>query len=176
MHITGLQVEMDGRKQATMINVLFLCTGNSCRSIMAEALLQHYGKGRFRAFSAGSFPTGTVHPISLRTLQRHHIPALGFESKSWDAFKDLVELHIVITVCDNAAGEVCPIFPGAPVRAHWGAPDPAHFKGTPEATDAEFDRVYGILERRVRALVALPLETMGAAQRKQQLDSIGAIV
>jgi arsenate reductase len=143
-----------------MLNVLFLCTGNSCRSIMAEGLLKELGKGKFCSFSAGSFPTGKVHPMSLATLQRHGIPSLGFESKSWDVFQDLTELHIVITVCDNAADEVCPIFPGNPVKAHWGTPDPAHFKGTPAEIEAEFDRVYGILERRIKTLVALPVEKL----------------
>jgi arsenate reductase len=158
-----------------MKNVLFLCTGNSCRSIMAEGLLNHYGKGKFRAFSAGSFPTGKVHPMSLEMLKRHGMSAFGYESKSWDVFKNLHELDIVITVCDNAAGEVCPIFPGAPVKAHWGAPDPAHFEGTPEAVESEFDRVFAILERRVKALVALPVETMDKEELRQQLNAIGEL-
>ncbi len=143
-----------------MLNVLFLCTGNSCRSIMAEGLLKELGKGRFGSFSAGSFPIGKVHPVSLTTLQRHGISPLGYESKSWDIFKDCTEFHIVITVCNNAAGEVCPIFPGNPIKAHWGTPDPAHFQGAPEEIEAEFDRVYGILERRIKALVALPIEKL----------------
>lgn len=138
-----------------MKNVLFLCTGNSCRSIMAEGLLRHYGKGAYRAFSAGSFPTGKVHPLSLATLTRHGISPLGFESKSWDGFLGL-DLDLVITVCDNAAGETCPLFPGNPAKGHWSTPDPAHFKGTPEQIEAEFDRVFALLERRVKALAALP--------------------
>lgn len=158
-----------------MLNVLFLCTGNSCRSIMAEALLKEHGKGRFHSFSAGSNPTGQVHPMSLATLQRHKIPSSGFESKSWDAFIDKVELHIVITVCGNAASEVCPIFPGSPVKTHWGVPDPAHFKGTQLEIEAEFDRVYGMLERRVKALLALPVETMSNEQLKAKLDEIGQL-
>lgn len=159
-----------------MLNVLFLCTGNSCRSIMAEALLKHFGKGRFRAFSAGSFPTGKIHPLSLATLERHAIPSLGFESKSWDVFKDVrMELNVVITVCDNAVNETCPIFPGAPVKAHWGTPDPAHFKGTSQEIEAEFDRVFAILERRVKALVALPVETMDGATFISQLNAIGKL-
>jgi arsenate reductase (thioredoxin) len=155
-----------------MLNVLFLCTGNSCRSIMAEALLKQLGKRRFRAFSAGSFPTGKVHPMSLATLKRHGIEAFGFESKSWDGFRNLVELDIVITVCDNAAGEVCPIFPGSPVKAHWGVPDPAHYQGTPEQVEEEFDRVYGMLERRIRALLQLP-DGINPADFSQRLDEIG---
>jgi len=158
-----------------MKNVLFLCTGNSCRSIMAEGLLNHYGKGKFRAFSAGSFPTGKVHPASLETLKRHGMNALGYESKSWDVFKNLIDLDIVITVCDNAAGEVCPIFPGAPVKAHWGAPDPAHFRGTPEAVEAEFDHVFAILEQRVKAFLRLPLEQMDKEELRQKLNEIGGL-
>lgn len=139
---------------------------------MAEALLKELGKGKFRSFSAGSFPTGKVHPMSLATLQRHGIPALGYESKSWDVFKDLAELHMVITVCDNAAGEICPIFPGNPVKAHWGTPDPAHFQGTPAEIEAEFDRVYGIMERRIRALVALPVEKLRGDDLKNAIGQL----
>lgn len=156
-----------------MLNILFLCTGNSCRSIMAEGLLNHYGQGKFRAFSAGSFPTGKVHPASLATLARQGLKALGYESKSWDIFKNLVELNIVITVCDNAVGEQCPIFPGNPVKAHWGVPDPAHFQGTQAEVEAEFDSVFGILERRIKALVALPVMDGGELRRK--LNEIGEI-
>lgn len=158
-----------------MLNVLFLCTGNSCRSIMAEALLKELGKGRFRSFSAGSFPTGKVHPMSLATLQRHGFGALGYESKSWDVFKDLAELHIVITVCDNAAGEICPIFPGAPLKAHWGVPDPAHFQGTQAEIEAEFDRVFAMLKRRIEALVALPVEAFSGEALQQKLNAMGDI-
>jgi len=154
-----------------MLNVLFLCTGNSCRSIMAEGLLHHYGKGKFRAFSAGSFPSGKIHPMGLATLQRHGMSSLGYESKSWDVFRDLVDLDIVITVCDNAAGEVCPVFPGHPIKSHWGAPDPAHFHGTPAEIEAEFDRVFGILERRIKALAALPVDAITA----EELRGIGNI-
>ena len=156
-----------------MKNVLFLCTGNSCRSIMAEGILNHYGKGKFKAFSAGSFPSGKVHPKSLETLNRHGMKSLGFESKSWDVFKGLVELDIVITVCDNADGEVCPAFMGTPLKAHWGAPDPAHFEGTETDVNAEFDRLFGILERRIKALVALPEDR---ATNAEELSKIGKIV
>jgi arsenate reductase len=158
-----------------MKNVLFLCTGNSCRSIMAEGILNHHGKGKFRAFSAGSFPSGKVHPMSIVTLSRHGMQSLGYESKSWDIFKDLVDLDIVITVCDNAAGEQCPIFPGTPVKTHWGAPDPAHFQGTQAEIGVEFDRVFGILERRIKALVALPVESMDKATLIEKLNAIGAL-
>lgn len=156
-----------------MKNVLFLCTGNSCRSIMAEGLLRHHGKGRFRSFSAGSAPAGTVHPLSLAALERHGISPLGYESKSWDAFKDAdMNVDIVITVCGNAAGETCPVFPGNPVRAHWGVEDPAHFKGSQTEIEAEFERVFGILERRVKALVETPLTT-NREQLASRLRKIG---
>lgn len=136
---------------------------------MAEGILNHYGKGRFKAFSAGGFPSGKVHPKSLETLKRHKMQATGYESKSWDAFKDLMKLDIVITVCDNAAGEVCPVFMGSPVKAHWGAPDPAHFEGTEAEINAEFDRVFVILERRIKGLVGL--ESIS----KEALNKIGEI-
>lgn len=155
-----------------MKNVLFLCTGNSCRSILAEGLLQHHGQGRFRSFSAGSAPTGRVHPMSLETLKRHGINHLGFESKSWNIGQEL-KLDIVITVCDNAAGETCPVFPGAPIKGHWGAPDPAHFRGAPHEIEAEFDRVFRILERRVKALVALPVENLDRDALRNHLAEIG---
>jgi arsenate reductase len=157
-----------------MKNVLFLCTGNSCRSILAEGLLKHHGKGRFRSFSAGSHPTGRVHPMSLETLRRHGINHLGFESKVWDVFKGL-DLDIVITVCDNAAGETCPIFPGNPVKGHWSTPDPAHFKGTPAEIEAEFDRVFWILERRVKAIVDLPVEELDRDELRKKLEDIGRL-
>lgn len=156
-----------------MKNVLFLCTGNSCRSIMAEGLLKHLGERRYRSFSAGSFPTGEVHPMSIATLKRHGMTPDGFESKSWDAFKD-VEMHIVITVCDNAAGEVCPIFPGVPLKAHWGVPDPAHVEGTPTRIEAEFDRVYAMLERRIKAFLELP-DTLSDEELQSELQKIGGM-
>lgn len=155
-----------------MKNVLFLCTGNSCRSIMAEGILNHYGKGKFRAFSAGSHPSGKVHPMSLETLKRHGMQSLGYESKSWDVFKDLTDLDLVITVCDNAAGEVCPIFPGAPAKLHWGAPDPAHFDGTHEEIEAEFDRVFAILERPIKQLAELDMEKLDKHQFAQKVKTI----
>lgn len=140
---------------------------------MAEGLLNHWGAQKFMGFSAGSYPTGKVHPLSLATLARHGMKSHGYESKSWDVFKNLDEIHIVITVCDNAAGETCPLFPGKPIKAHWGAPDPAHFQGTPEEIEAEFDRVFGILERRIQALVALPAESMAADALSRSLNEIG---
>lgn len=155
-----------------MYSILVLCTGNSCRSIMAEALFNHLGKGRVQAFSAGSNPTGEVHPQSIATLQRHGIATAGYHSKSWDAFHD-TPLNLVITVCDNAAGETCPVFFGAPLKAHWGAPDPAHYEGTEEEIHAEFNRVYGILERRIAAFLALPFESMHADALQAKLRDIG---
>ncbi len=157
-----------------MKSVLFLCTGNSCRSVMAEGLLKQHGKGLFRSFSVGSNPTGRVHPMSLETLRRHGIDHVGFESKAWDVFQG-IDFDIVITVCDNAAGETCPIFPGNPVNGHWSTPDPAHFEGTPQQIEAEFDRVFGILERRVKALVALPVEVMQRDALRQTLSDVGML-
>lgn len=110
--------------------------------------------------------------MSLDVLKRHGIPSLGYESKSWDVFKDLVEMHIVITVCDNAAGEICPVFPGNPLKAHWGTPDPAHFQGTPAEIQAEFDRVYEILEQRIKALIALPVENLESDDLKNAIGHL----
>lgn len=155
-----------------MLNVLFLCTGNSCRSIMAEGLLNHLGKGKFSAYSAGSFPAGYVHPMSLETLKAHGISIEGYRSKSWDKFTDK-QIDIVITVCDSAAGESCPIFPGKPIKAHWGVPDPAKFVGNDTDTKAEFKRIYSMLERRIQKLLALPIDKMEKAELQQTLSSIG---
>lgn len=155
-----------------MLKVLVLCTGNSCRSVMAEGLLNHHGKDKILAFSAGSFPTGTVHPLSLATLKRHGINDQGYRSKSWDEFKDQ-PIDILITVCDNAAGEVCPIFPGKPVKTHWGVSDPAHAKGTQGEIDSIFSSVFLILERRVKAFLRLPLEQMDKTELQQKLNEIG---
>ena len=156
-----------------MLNVLFLCTGNSCRSIMAEGLLNHYGQGRFTAFSAGSHPSGFVHPMSLVTMAANGIKTEGCRSKSWDEFTDK-RLDVVITVCDNAAGETCPVFFGAPVKAHWGVSDPAHFKGTEAEVKAEFQRVFDILAVRVKALIALP-DDLDKATFTAKLNEIGKL-
>jgi arsenate reductase (thioredoxin) len=154
------------------ISVLVLCTGNSCRSIMAEALLNHYGNGKVSAFSAGSHPTGTVHPMSLTTLKRHGISDQGYRSKSWDEFKEQ-PIDLLITVCNNAAGEVCPVFPSSPLKAHWGVPDPAHFQGTPAEREVAFDRIFSMLEKRVKAFLRLPLERMEKDALRQKLKEIG---
>ena len=158
-----------------MKRVLFLCTGNSCRSIMAEALLAHHGGEHFVAGSAGSFPTGEVHPLSLATLKARGIATSGYRSKSWDEFTDQ-PIDIVVTVCDAAAGESCPIFPGKPLKAHWGVPDPAKFQGTDDQTRAEFARVCDILEKRVKALIRLPLDDIDKEELQQKLYAIGALV
>ena len=155
-----------------MLKVLVLCTGNSCRSVMAEGLLNHLGKGRVQAFSAGSCPTGYVHPMSLATLKRHGISDQGYRSKSWDEFTDQ-PLDVVITVCDNAAGETCPIFPGGPIKTHWGVADPAHAKGSQQEIEAEFDRIFALLEKRVNAFMQLPLNQMDRAELQTALNKIG---
>lgn len=157
-----------------MLNILVLCTGNSCRSIMAEGLLNHWGKGQLQAFSAGSHPTGTVHPMSINTLKRHGIKDTGYRSKSWDEFTDKQQqpLHLLITVCDNAAGEICPIFPNAPLKAHWGVADPAHFQGTTAEIEAEFDRIFFMLEERIKAFISLPLEELFQEKNQQKLRHI----
>ncbi len=141
---------------------------------MAEGLLNHYGKDKILAFSAGSFPTGNVHPMSLATLKRHGMSDQGYRSKSWDEFKDQ-PIDILITVCDNAAGEVCPIFPGKPIKAHWGVPDPAHYQGTPTEIEAEFDRIFTMLEKRVKAFLRLPLEKIDKDELQQKLNEIGTL-
>jgi arsenate reductase (thioredoxin) len=158
----------------TPVSVLFLCTGNSCRSIMAEALLAHDGGQRFRSYSAGSFPTREVHPVSLETLHAKGIGTAGYRSKSWDEFTHQ-PMDIVITVCDAAAGEACPAFPGAPLKAHWGVSDPAQFQGSKEETQAEFTRICHQLETRVQALVDLPVEAMERETLQQALHRIGQL-
>ncbi|ADE16397.1 Protein-tyrosine phosphatase, low molecular weight [Nitrosococcus halophilus Nc 4] len=158
----------------TPVSVLFLCTGNSCRSIMAEALFSHYGGQRFRSYSAGSFPTGEVHPVSLATLQAKGIGVAGYRSKPWDEFTHQ-PMDIVITVCDAAAGESCPAFPGEPLKAHWGVSDPAKFQGSEEETQAEFTRICNQLETRVQALVDLPVEEMDREALRQALQEIGRL-
>lgn len=140
-----------------MRNVLFLCTGNSARSIMAEALLNHRSGGRFRAFSAGSRPKGVVHPLTLETLERARIPTEGLRSKSWDEFSGpgAPSLDFVITVCDNAAKEECPYWPGGPEKAHWAIDDPANFVGTKEDQRRRFERALADLDARIRSFFAL---------------------
>jgi arsenate reductase len=155
-------------------NVLFLCTGNSARSVMAEALLNVLGSGRFKAFSAGSFPSGKVQPVAAELAQ-----AFGYDaplrSKSWDEFAqpDSPVIDIVITVCDNAAGEVCPVWPGQPVTAHWGVPDPAAIDGTEVERRRAFQSAWMTLRRRIDLLLALPLDKLDRLAMQQQLRAIG---
>jgi arsenate reductase len=156
-------------------NVLFLCTGNSARSIMAESILNFRGKGRFRAFSPGSHPSGIVRPEALKQLELAGIATEGLRSKSWDEFAapGAPQIQFIFTVCDNAANEVCPIWPGHPMTAHWGIADPAAARGTPEEIDRAFRDAYTILDRRVGLFLALPLTTLEQLEIQRELESIG---
>lgn len=156
-------------------DVLFLCTGNSARSILAEAILNRLGEGRFRAHSAGSFPKGAVHPLALDLLQREHHPTAALRSKSWDEFAtaDAPPLDFVFTVCDQAAGEACPVWPGQPMTAHWGLPDPAAVDGTPAEQGLAFADTYRRLERRIGAFVNLPLASLDRMALQRRLVAIG---
>jgi len=156
-------------------NVLFLCTGNSARSILAESILNQRGRGRFRGFSAGSHPTGRVNPFALDLLDRMKLPTEGLRSKSWDEFAapGAPALDFVFTVCDNAAGEVCPYWPGQPMTAHWGVPDPAAVEGADAAKVEAFRETFRILERRVTLFVSLPLASIDRMVLSQKLGDIG---
>ena len=156
-------------------NVLFLCTGNSARSILAEAILNQKGRGRFTAYSAGSHPSGAVRPEAIRQLEGAHLPTTGLRSKSWDEFAkpDAPQLDFVFTVCDNAANEVCPIWPGQPMTAHWGIPDPAAVQGTEEERARAFRDAFFLLDRRISLFLSLPMSTLDNLSLKQQLDKIG---
>lgn len=160
---------------STHNNVLFLCTGNSARSILAEALLNHKAKGTFTAFSAGSHPTGTVRPEALKQLALAEIPTEGLRSKSWDEFAapGAPEINFVFTVCDNAAHEVCPLWPGRPMTAHWGIPDPAAVKGTPEEIDRAFRDAFSILDRRISLFLSLPLTALEHMAIQREIEDIG---
>ena len=155
--------------------VLFLCTGNSARSIMAEALLNHLGKDRFRAYSAGSFPKGQVHPLAVATLRRHGLPTDGLRSKSWNEFasQDAPTLDVVVTVCDDAAAEVCPVWPGGPMKAHWGIADPAAAIGSDDDRAQAFTRAFNELEARIRMFVRLRPDLLDRAALQRELDLIG---
>ncbi len=157
-------------------NVLFICTGNSARSIMAECILNRLGQGRFRAFSAGSHPSGKVNPHALTLLERFNYPTAGLRSKDWAEFtgEGAPDMDFVFTVCDNAAGEVCPVWPGRPVSAHWGFPDPAAFEGTDAETAAVFAEVYGQIERLLSNFVSLPIEALDGLSLKQRLEELAA--
>lgn len=156
-------------------NVLFICTHNSARSILAEALLNHFGGGRFKGYSAGSFPSGTVNPMALATLERLHVPVVDARSKNWEEFAapGAPALDFVFTVCDNAAGEVCPIWPGQPMSAHWGVPDPSTVEGTEEEVERAFRDTALILKRRIELLLALPLHKLDTLAIKRQVEDIG---
>ena len=158
-----------------MFNVLFLCTGNSARSIIAESLLNHWGKGRFRAFSAGSRPKGDVHPLTLATLGRYDLPVDGLRSKSWDEFavSNAPMLHFVFTVCDNAAKEVCPVWPGQPMTAHWAVEDPAAVVGSDDVRERAFVKAFRELDARIKLFASLRLELLDRLSLQRELDRIG---
>jgi arsenate reductase len=159
----------------TSYNVLFLCTGNSARSIMAEAIMNRKGAPTFRAFSAGSHPSGKVRPEALQQIEAAGLNAAGARSKSWDEFSvpGAPHLDFVFTVCDNAANEVCPIWPGQPMTAHWGVPDPATVHGTPEEIERAFRSAFSILERRISLFLSLPLASLDQMALQRNLDDIG---
>jgi arsenate reductase len=156
-------------------NVLFLCTGNSARSILAEALLNHKGKPNFHAFSAGSHPTGRVNPFALKQLEAAGLSVHGVRSKSWDEFAKpgAPQMNFVFTVCDNAAAEVCPVWPGQPVTAHWGVPDPAAVVGTIDQMERAFRDAFVTLDRRIALFLSLPLASLSALAIKKEVTRIG---
>jgi len=156
-------------------NVLFLCTGNSARSIMAEAILNFKGRPKFTAYSAGSHPSGIVHPGTLHQLQIARIPATGLRSKSWDEFAqdNAPKLDFVLTVCDHAAQEVCPVWPGQPLTAHWGIPDPGAVRGSEQQMERAFREAFMVLDRRISLFLALPLKTLDGLSLQRELDQIG---
>ena len=156
-------------------NVLFLCTGNSARSIMAEAVTNEKGQPNFTAYSAGSHPSGAVRPEALRQLEVAHLPTAGLRSKSWEEFAkpDAPRLDFVFTVCDNAANEVCPVWPGQPMTAHWGIPDPAAVQGTKEQVEKAFRDAFVLLDRRISLFLSLTLSTLDRLSLKKEIDHIG---
>ena len=156
-------------------NVLFLCTGNSARSIMAEAILNAKGNPTFTAYSAGSHPSGKVRPEALSRLEAAHISIEGLRSKCWDEFlnPDAPKLDFIFTVCDNAANEVCPIWPGQPMTAHWGVPDPAEVQGSPQEIERAFRNAFTQLDRRILLFLSLPLSSIDQLALKKELDQIG---
>jgi arsenate reductase len=160
---------------ANPLNILFLCTGNSARSILAEAYLNNVGRGKFRAYSAGSHPQGKVNPFALDLLSKHRINLEGLRSKSWDEFAKpgAPKLDFVFTVCDNAAGETCPIWPGQPVTAHWGVEDPAAVVGSEDDKRRAFLKAFTELSARINLLLALPFEKLSRQALKTRLDEIG---
>jgi len=167
----------DGKRDMSesVRNVLFLCTGNSARSILAEALLNRLGQGRFRGYSAGSHPKGAVHPYALDLLKRQSYPTEELASKSWDVFAgpDAPKMDFVFTVCDSAAAEVCPVWPGQPMSAHWGLPDPAAVEGSESEKRYAFADTLRMLERRIGILVSLPMASLDRLSLQKRLDEIG---
>lgn len=159
------------------LNVLFICTGNSARSIMAEGILNKLGAGRFKAYSAGSQPKGVVHPMALDVLNSLGMSREGFRSKNWDEFAtpEAPLLDFVFTVCDNAAGEICPVWPGQPMTAHWGVSDPAAVEGSEEDQRHAFNNVAQILKRRIELMLALPAQNLASLSIQAQLNAIGKI-
>ena len=156
-------------------NVLFLCTGNSARSIMAEAILNRKGRPNFQAYSVGSHPTGRVRPEALRQIELARLPTEGLRSKDWEEFAKpgAPQMNFVFTVCDNAAKEVCPVWPGQPMTAHWGVPDPAAVEGTPEEIERAFRDAFMTLDRRISLLLCLPLSSLDKLAIKREIDRIG---
>lgn len=156
-------------------NVLFLCTGNSARSIMAEAIMRRKGFPNFTAFSAGSHPAGFVHPEALRQIEAAHLSTEDLRSKSWEEFSgpEALPLNFVFTVCDKAASEVCPFWPGQPMSAHWGIPDPAAVRGTQEEIEQAFSRAFVTLDRRISLFLCLPLATLDTFALQREIDNIG---
>jgi len=157
-------------------NVLFVCTGNSARSILAEALMNDMGRERgFTAFSAGSHPKGTIHPWALKTLEEHRLPTEGYRSKSWEEFAraDAPALDFVFTVCDQAAGEVCPVWPGQPMTAHWGMPDPAAVEGPDAAIEKAFLDTFVTIQRRIQLMLSLPLTSLDQLAIQREIKDIG---
>ena len=156
-------------------NVLFLCTGNSARSIMAEAIMNHKGKPNFIAYSAGNHASGSIRPKALRQLENAHLPTQGLRSKSWDEFAKpgAPEMNFVFTVCDNTAKEVCPVWPGQPMTANWGVPDPIAVGGSPERIERAFRDAFSVLDRRISLLLSLPLASLDNLAIQKEIDEIG---
>jgi arsenate reductase (thioredoxin) len=171
------QIIQAGSIMSEPVNVLFLCTGNSARSILAEAILNNIGAPQFKAWSAGSQPKGKVHPASLELLSNKSYDVSAFRSKSWDEFalQGAPNFDFIFTVCDNAAGEACPVWLGHPATAHWGIEDPAAFEGSEDEIDEEFAIAYERMKRRIEAFIALPLDTLSPKELSAALQDIGAI-
>lgn len=159
----------------SVYNVLFLCTGNSARSLMAEAILNQMGAGRFRGFSAGSHPAGLVHPRAAELLKRNHYPTESLRSKDWNEFaaSGAPHMNFVLTVCDKAAGEVCPVWPGQPLSAHWGVPDPAAVRGDEQAVTKAFTDAFSVISRRIALMVNLPFDKLDRLALQKELAGIG---